>query len=103
MKIEETRRKALIFKALAHPARIIILESLQKKDRCVCEFLPILKVHQSVVSRHLSCLKNAGIVSEKKRGVKVFYHLETPCIIDALRCALKAAKEDIRKKAASLR
>ncbi len=103
MTLEEAKRITVMLKALSHPARVIIVDNLKSKDMCGSDFFFFLKIDQSVISRHLSCLKNAGIVSEKKKGVKVYYHLETPCILNALRCALKAVYEDIRKKSSILK
>jgi ArsR family transcriptional regulator len=41
----------------------------------------------STVSKHLSILKNAGIVMDEKRGSSIYYALSVPCILDFLKCA----------------
>jgi len=87
MTIEQAKIKSDILKALAHPIRIILVDSLKKQDMCVCDLNALVSVDQSSVSRHLAQLKRAGIVSERREGMRVIHHLETPCIIDAIGCA----------------
>ena len=81
--------KAQVAKALAHESRLIILDALRDRDLCVGELVDMVEGGQATASRHLSVLKNAGIVSDRKEGNKVFYHLETPCVLDFFSCALK--------------
>lgn len=65
---------AAIFKALAHPARIAILEFLMKKDACVCgDIVAELPLAQSTVSQHLKVLKNAGLIHGEADGVYSCY------------------------------
>jgi DNA-binding transcriptional ArsR family regulator len=87
MTSEQAKIKADILKALAHPVRIILVDALSKKDMCVCDMNTLVNVDQSSVSRHLSILKKAGIVSERRDGMRVIHHLETPCILNAIGCA----------------
>ncbi len=88
MNYEEAAARARILKTLSHPARLVILDALSRGDRCVRQLQPLLDVDQSVLSRHLACLKNAGIVTERREGARVFHHLACPCILDALGCAV---------------
>lgn len=62
-----------IFKALADETRVRILNLLKRGELCVCEIEVILGITQSNASRHLNKLKNAGIISSKKRGKWVYY------------------------------
>ena len=67
----------LVFKALSDPNRIKILNNLCSKD-CPCnvgEVACCCSVDLSVVSRHLSVLKRAGVISSEKKGKQVFYHV----------------------------
>ncbi|MGM0462726.1 MAG: ArsR/SmtB family transcription factor [Fibrobacterota bacterium] len=80
------RKKTEILKALAHPSRLWIIESLYEKDRCVCEFVDALKVDYSTVSKHLSILKNAGLIAGKQSGKERWYSLRTPCIRNFMNC-----------------
>ncbi len=61
-------------KALAHPARIAILELLLKKQSCICGVIvDELPLSQSTVSQHLKELKDAGLIKGDIDGVKVCY------------------------------
>ena len=81
--------RARIIKALAHPARLLIVDELNEGPRCVCEIRDMVGSDVSTVSKHLSVLKNAGIVTDDKRGVQVFYSLRCPCVTDFFACAEK--------------
>jgi len=78
--------RARVFKALAHPSRLFILEQLTDGERCVCELTNMIGSDMSTVSKHLSLLRNAGIVEDEKRGLKVFYSLKTPCVLNFFKC-----------------
>lgn len=79
--------RARIIKALAHPARLFIVDELaQKGERCVCELTEMIGSDMSTVSRHLSVLKNAGIVEDEKRGSMVYYRLRVKCIVNFFGC-----------------
>ncbi|MFO7558514.1 MAG: metalloregulator ArsR/SmtB family transcription factor [Desulfobacterales bacterium] len=67
---------AKICKALAHPARIKIIEHLKAIDQCVCgEIVKILPLAQSTVSQHLKCLKEAGLIQGEVEGPCTCYFL----------------------------
>ena len=55
-----------IFKALSDKNRLRILKMLQKKSLCVCEMTEILKLATSTVSKHLSILREAGLITDEK-------------------------------------
>ena len=73
--------RAKVLKAMAHPSRLFILEELEQGERCVCDLTELIGVDVSTVSKHLSVLKQAGIVIDDKRGNQVFYQLRVPCIL----------------------
>ncbi len=83
---ESLARKASVIKALGHPTRLFIVETLEHGEKCVCELTDMIGQDISTVSRHLSVLKNAGIVRDEKRANQVFYSLRTPCILSFLSC-----------------
>ena len=61
-------------KAIAHPARIAILQILAKTNACYCgDITEELPLAQSTVSQHLKALKSAGIIKGEIEGVKVCY------------------------------
>jgi DNA-binding transcriptional ArsR family regulator len=64
-------------KALAHPARVAILELLIKKQSCVCgDIVDELPLSQSTVSQHLKELKEAGLLKGETEGTKVCYCID---------------------------
>lgn len=64
-------------KALAHPARIAILNLLAKKQACVCgDIVDELPLSQSTVSQHLKELKEAGLIKGDIEGAKVCYCID---------------------------
>ncbi|MCL6559673.1 MAG: metalloregulator ArsR/SmtB family transcription factor [Firmicutes bacterium] len=71
-----TQTKADILKALAHPTRLNILESLRDGERCVCEIIDDVNIEQSNVSQHLAVLKKLDIVSSRKDGLRVIYQVK---------------------------
>lgn len=70
-------RIAKYAKALAHPARVAILELIIKKQSCICgSIVDELPLSQSTVSQHLKELKEAGILKGTTEGVKVCYCID---------------------------
>lgn len=65
----------LILKAIADKNRLRIIKMLQKRSYCVCEITAVLDIATSTVSKHLSILKNAGIIEDMKDGKWVHYFL----------------------------
>jgi ArsR family transcriptional regulator len=86
--------RADVLKALAHPSRLFIADTLREEERCVCELTELLGTDTSTVSKHLSILRNAGIVSSRKQGTTVYYRLICDCIAELL----SAAETVIRRK-----
>ena len=78
--------QAKIIKAMAHPSRLLIIDELHKQERCVGELTEMIGADASTVSKHLSVLKNAGLVADEKRGNSIFYSLRVPCIMDFMGC-----------------
>jgi len=78
--------RAKIIKAIAHPTRLFIVEELAKQSRCVCELTDMIGADVSTISKHLSVLKSAGIISDAKIGTNVHYSLKTPCILNFINC-----------------
>jgi DNA-binding transcriptional ArsR family regulator len=80
------QRQARIIKALAHPTRLFIVDELARGERCVCELTDLIGVEMPTVSRHLSLLKEAGILADEKRGSLVYYRLRVPCVLNFFKC-----------------
>lgn len=98
---EQTQRRyalrAEMFKALANPVRIYILERLKDRPWCVCELADAVGIDKSVASKHLSQLKSVGLVDDEKHGTLVEYRLTAPCVLDMAACAERTLLENRRK------
>jgi len=86
LSISSLRGQVKVIKALAHPSRLLIVHALMDHELCVRELRDLLDQDMSTVSRHLSVLKNAGLLLEDKRGLYVYYKLTAPCLINFLSC-----------------
>ena len=86
---EEAVSTAQLFRALADPARVKIVNLLARADQpvCACEFEPALELSQPTVSHHLRVLREAGLVESSRRGTWAFYRL-VPEAIEQLRGTL---------------
>ena len=69
---------ANLFKILAHPARLAILTILRDGEQCVCHIEAMLRLRQAYISQHLKVLKDAGLVSDRRDGWNMYYHVVRP-------------------------
>lgn len=90
--------KAKIIKALAHPVRLYFAEVLAEKELCVCELQALVGLDLSTVSKHLSVMREAGIIRDTKKGTQVHYRLATPCLLKVFSCIEQALVSDLRHK-----
>ena len=79
--------KAKLFRGLADPTRLSILEALREGPRAVGEVVEVTGLGQSNVSNHLACLRDCGLVVSEKRGRFVHYRLSDPRVADLLSLA----------------
>ena len=85
-----------LFMALADPTRLRLLNLMNGREVCVCEFVGILKLPQPKISRHLAYMRRANIVVARRDGKWMFYSILRPkdrdvaCILD---CALGKLSE----------
>ena len=75
-------------KALAHPVRLRILSLLRGGELCVCQLTEVVGLAPSTVSEHLTLLRRAGAVVERKEGKWVFYALKRGAAMESLCQAL---------------
>jgi len=68
----------LLFRALADPTRLRLLNLIADREICVCYFVEILRISQPKVSRHLAYLRRAGIVASRREGKWMHYRLAAP-------------------------
>lgn len=72
---------ALMMKALAHPARVAIIDYLLSVDTCICsDIVNVLPLAQPTVSQHLKELKNAGLIKGSIEGKAICYCVEEKAI-----------------------
>ena len=95
--MELLRRKAEILAAAGHPIRLAIIEFLADGERCVCDIAGHVAAERSNVSRHLGVLLSAGVVSQRKEGLRMIYSLRTPCLLNFLSCATQVLREQLQE------
>ncbi|NIM92544.1 MAG: metalloregulator ArsR/SmtB family transcription factor [Anaerolineales bacterium] len=97
-------RSAQILKAVGHPIRLQILETLGLEgEACVCHLENVLGQRQAYLSQQLAKLREAGLVSDRRDGLNIFYSLEGPYINDIVLTAREAAKASSQKEGRRLR
>jgi len=64
-----------VLKALSDETRLRIINLLYEKELCVCDIMETLQITQTKASRHLTYLKNADLVSDRKHAQWVYYSL----------------------------
>jgi ArsR family transcriptional regulator, arsenate/arsenite/antimonite-responsive transcriptional repressor len=105
---ESLRAMERLFKALADDTRLRIVGLLLTGEICVCHIHESLRIPQSKASRHLACLRKAGLVETRRQGTWVHYRMATlpdpilAAVTDAVRHAL-AHSDTIRRDAERLR
>jgi DNA-binding transcriptional ArsR family regulator len=90
--MDDYERQARFFHILSHPARLQILDILRKGDECVCHIQSLLGKRQAYVSQQLMVLRDAGLVTDHKDGLNVFYRLSQPAVNDVLEVMLGPAE-----------
>ena len=77
--------KAKLFRGLADPSRLAILESLRSGEKSVSEIVDATGLSQPNASAHLSCLRECGLVVGRQEGRFIFYRLADARVEDVLR------------------
>ena len=104
------KKIANIFKALSDDTRLRMIKLLHERELCVCELMQVLDMSQPRISRHMSVLKNAGLVEDRREGKWVHYSLrketqgkEIKILLDAMvvmandDAIIKADKKNLKK------
>ncbi|MDF2729199.1 MAG: putative ArsR-family regulator [Acidimicrobiia bacterium] len=78
---------AKLFRGLADPTRLAILQVLGAGEYRVTDLVGVLRTSQSNVSAHLACLKDCGLVTDRPEGRAVYYRIATKEIYELLRAA----------------
>ena len=87
--------QARIFKALGHPSRLLMVHALRDGEQCVCDLQALVGDDMSTVSKHLSVLREAGVVSTERRGTSIYYQLSLGCLDTFLRCTGELVEQQI--------
>ena len=94
--------KAQIIAAAGHEIRLAIIDFLKAGEQCVCDIAEHVAAKRSNVSRHLAVLLKAGIVEQRKEGLRMLYSLKTPCILNFMQCVEGVLRERARDASALL-
>jgi DNA-binding transcriptional ArsR family regulator len=84
---------AELFKGLAHPTRLQILDLLREGEMCVCHIEAVLNKRQAYVSQQLMMLREAGLVECRRDGLKVYYRLSHIHLNDRLSLMLGTVRQ----------
>jgi ArsR family transcriptional regulator len=90
----DLERAATLFRALGDPTRLGIIEKLRGGEQCVCDLTDALEAGQSRLSFHLKCLKDAGVLRDRREGRWVYYALNPEAIseIESTIAALRPSR-----------
>jgi ArsR family transcriptional regulator, arsenate/arsenite/antimonite-responsive transcriptional repressor len=94
----DLERAAELFRALADPTRLGIIEQLRAGEQCVCDLTDMLETGQSRLSFHLKALKDAGLLRDRRQGRWIYYSLEAEVIAE-----IESAVAAIKPRAIGLR
>jgi ArsR family transcriptional regulator len=97
--METIEASAALFKVLAHPTRVAILQLLRHGEACVCHLEAVLGVRQAYLSQQLAVLREAGLITGRREGWNVYYDIARPeifAVLDAVVPLLPAmASEEV--------
>ena len=90
-------------KILAHPVRLEIMEYLKEGEKYVGDIVSYIGIGQSNVSRHLSALKQAGILNSRQEGSNVYYSVGDERVFRVLRLVNTLLKSNLKERASLFR
>jgi ArsR family transcriptional regulator len=73
-----------VFKALADPTRLKILDLIRDEEKCICDIIPYTGKSQPNVSQHLKILRIAGLIDERKEGTRILIRSSNKTIYDVI-------------------
>ena len=86
-------------KAIAQPTRLRILYFLKDGEKCQCEIIPKMKEDQSNICRHLTHMRDLGILESRREGVSIYYKIKDKKIFSLLSLVDEIVKTEIKEKA----
>jgi DNA-binding transcriptional ArsR family regulator len=84
---------AQVISAAGHEIRLAILDYLKDGEQCVCDIAAHVEAERSNVSRHLSVMLQAGLVEQRKDGLKMMYSLRCSCILQMTDCVVDVLRQ----------
>jgi len=87
-----------VLKALAHPIRLHIVESLVDSEKCVGEIMQAVGGKQAITSQQLNMMKDKGVLACRREGSRVFYRIENDNVIKLLHCVYDHCEKQKGKK-----
>ena len=94
--------KADFLKALSHPLRLQIIEFLKNGEKNVGNIIKALGIPQSSLSRHLTILREAGVLKSRQQGTVIYYNIEDHDIFHVLRPIAEMLRKKLKKTATVL-
>ncbi len=86
-------RSSELLKAIADPTRLKLLAALRETELCVCDLAVVVGISESGVSHSLKILRNAGLVSFRRDGRTIYYHLADAHVVSVLENAFEHVLE----------
>ena len=103
-KRDKYEARARIIKAMAHPTRLFLVDELARNgQRCVCELTEMVGADMSTVSRHLTTLREAGIIEDERRGTQILYRLRVKCVLNFFDCVETVLERNAKERMELLR
>jgi len=92
------RLHADVCKTLSHPKRLEILSILRHDEMAAGDIVRRMKISKANVSQHLSLMRNAGILEARRDGVKIYYRITSPKVIQACNLMREVLLDNHNKK-----
>jgi len=95
--------QARLLKAIAHPMRLQILDALRDGEQCVCDLETTLGLRQAYVSQQLMMLRRAGLVTDRKEGLRVYYRVSDSGVYAVLDVTRSLASRQAEKRGLAIK
>jgi len=90
--------RARVLKAMAHPSRLLMVERLAGGEMSVAQLTELVGADMSTVSKHLSQLRAAGVVADRRQGAQVYYRLQAPCVMGFFDCVDNVLRAGVQER-----
>lgn len=94
---KEAEIRSEVIKAMAHPVRLMVIELLKEGEKSFSELMKYFDIDKSTLSKHISVLKAAGIVSSRREGLETIFHLQVPCVTEFFSCVTAVIEDKIKQ------